>query len=95
MGASRTTLTRIALNIVVDVCIGAIPVLGDSFDFAWKSNLRNVAILEKHLAQPSAAQRADRTFVTLVACALLAVIVGVLVLGALLTAWLFRTLLRA
>jgi hypothetical protein len=92
MGASRATLTRIAVNIVVDAGIGAVPVLGDLFDFAWKANLRNVAILERHLAEPTRAQRADRTFVVLVACGVFAVGAGLLVFGVLLTAWLVRML---
>jgi hypothetical protein len=36
------------LNILVDLVIGAIPFLGDLFDFAWKANSRNLALLEKH-----------------------------------------------
>ena len=95
MGASRATLMRIAVNIVVDAGVGAIPVLGDLFDFAWKANLRNVAILERHQAQPVRAQRADRTFVALVACGVLALGAGLLSLGVLLTVWLVRVLGRA
>jgi hypothetical protein len=95
MGASRATLTRIAVNIVVDAGVGAIPVLGDFFDFVWKANLRNVAILERHLAEPVGAQRADRTFVALVACGVLALGAGLLAVGVLLTAWLVRIVGRA
>lgn len=64
-GASRETLTRIAANIALDACIGAIPGLGDVFDFTWKANLRNVALLERQLADPHAARRADRRFIVL------------------------------
>jgi hypothetical protein len=92
MGAPRATVTRIAANIALDACIGAVPVLGDVFDFAWKANLRNVAILERHLATPARAERADRAFVVLVVCGVLALGAGVLALGVLLTAWLVRAL---
>jgi hypothetical protein len=51
LGASRGTLLRIAGNIAIDALVGAIPVLGDVFDVAWKANLRNVALLERHIAR--------------------------------------------
>jgi hypothetical protein len=70
-------------------------VLGDVFDVAWKANLRNVAILERHLATPVRAQRADRTFVVLLASGVLFVVSGMLAFGALLTVWLVRVLSRA
>ncbi|HXM37944.1 MAG TPA: DUF4112 domain-containing protein [Gemmatimonadales bacterium] len=94
LGASRATLTRIAANVALDALIGAIPVLGDIFDFAWKANLRNVALLERHLAAPARAESADRVFVALVTFGALVVVVGLLALGALLTTWLVRALVR-
>jgi hypothetical protein len=36
-------------NIVVDVGVGSIPVLGDVFDVFWKSNVKNADLFEKHL----------------------------------------------
>lgn len=83
-GASRATLSRIAGNIALDSVIGAIPLLGDVFDVVWKANLKNVAILERHLAAPTQAASADRRFVTLLAGSMLAVGIGSLVGGALL-----------
>lgn len=92
MGASRATLTRIAVNVALDAFIGAIPVLGDIFDFAWKANLRNVATLEQHLTAPARAERADRVFVALLASGALVVVAGLLGLGVVLTAWVVRAL---
>lgn len=37
------------LNILIDWAIGTIPVVGDIFDVKWKANIRNVALLRKHL----------------------------------------------
>jgi len=48
LGASRATVLRIAGNVAIDAAVGAVPLLGDIFDFAWKANLRNVALLERH-----------------------------------------------
>ena len=92
LGASRATLIRIAGNLALDAVVGAVPVLGDIFDFAWKANLRNVALLERHLAAPERAERADRSFVFIVLFSMLAMAVGLLVLGILLTRWVVRAL---
>src|SRR2546422_1671327 len=80
MGASRATLVRMAGNVALDAAVGAVPLLGDIFDFAWKANLRNVALLERHLAAPARAERADRSFVWLVLFGVLAMALGLLVL---------------
>jgi hypothetical protein len=40
-----------AFNILLDTVVGAIPILGNLFDFAYKSNERNVALLRRHYAE--------------------------------------------
>jgi len=92
LGASRATVVRIAGNVALDAVVGAVPLVGDIFDFAWKANLRNVALLERHLAAPERAERADRSFVLLVVFGVLAMAVGLLALGILLTRWVVRAL---
>jgi hypothetical protein len=92
LGASRATLVRIAGNVALDAGLGAIPLIGDIFDFTWKANLRNVALLERHLAAPVRAERADRAFVALVIFGLSVGAVGLLALGSLLTLWMLRAL---
>lgn len=49
LGASNAVLGRMVLNLGIDSLIGSIPVLGDLFDVAWKANLKNVDLLERHL----------------------------------------------
>ncbi|MBY6204520.1 DUF4112 domain-containing protein [Halomonas denitrificans] len=49
MGASTTTLIRMMGNILLELLVGIVPVLGDLFDFVWKANNRNVALLERNL----------------------------------------------
>ena len=90
LGASRATLVRIAGNLAVDAVLGAVPIIGDLFDFAWKANLRNVRLLERHLMEPAGAQRTDRFFVACLIGGVIAVVVGALTLGTLLTVWLLR-----
>jgi hypothetical protein len=38
---------RMGLNIFIDWFVGEIPILGDLFDAAYKSNLKNADLLEK------------------------------------------------
>ncbi len=47
-GVSRKVLILMTLNIILDSTIGAIPVLGHIFDFAYKSNSRNIKLLKEH-----------------------------------------------
>jgi hypothetical protein len=50
-GASGNVVLRMGLNILLDSVVGAIPVLGNIFDFAYKSNERNVELLRRHYAE--------------------------------------------
>jgi Domain of unknown function (DUF4112) len=42
-------VAKMVFNIGLEAVIGAIPLLGDIFDAFYKSNVRNLALLEKHL----------------------------------------------
>lgn len=46
-GASRTTIVRMLANVAIDTIGGTVPVLGDAFDVAFKSNSRNLVLLER------------------------------------------------
>jgi uncharacterized membrane protein YoaK (UPF0700 family) len=48
-GASKLLLARMLGNVAADFAIGAVPVLGDVFDFVFKASRRNVRLLEQHL----------------------------------------------
>jgi hypothetical protein len=50
LGAPRTVLLRMVANIGIDMVVGAIPVVGDIFDMAWKANKKNAALLHAYLA---------------------------------------------
>lgn len=39
---------RMVVNIAMDSAIGAIPVVGDVFDFGWKANERNFELMAVH-----------------------------------------------
>lgn len=63
MGVPTGTKLRMGGNIAIDAIIGAIPLIGDIFDVGYKGNLRNVALIRRHLERahgplPSATDRA-------------------------------------
>jgi hypothetical protein len=66
LGASKSTLSRMVSNIVIDSIIGTVPVVGDLFDFAWTANTKNITLLEEHLKFPRQNQAADKVFVALI-----------------------------
>jgi hypothetical protein len=80
-GAPKSTLVRMMANVGLDTMVGAIPLVGDLFDVGWKSNTRNLALLEEHLRQPIVARAGSRRVLLLVGAALLVVLVGVVALG--------------
>ena len=78
-GASRLTIARMLANIAVDTVGGTLPLVGDAFDVAFKSNSRNLVLLERTLGAGSpslgAGERPAGRFVvwgSLLALALLA-----------------------
>jgi len=46
-GLPRVVLLRMALNVGADALIGAVPVLGDLFDFGFKANRKNLRLIEE------------------------------------------------
>ena len=51
LGASRWVIGRMMTNTLIDTVFGAVPVVGDAFDVVFRSNIRNLALLKKHLAR--------------------------------------------
>ncbi len=50
-GASGKVIARMALNVLVDLTLGSIPLVGDLFDAYWKANHRNLKLLKAHLLE--------------------------------------------
>ncbi len=87
LGASKSILARMALNVAVEGLVGMIPFAGDLFDAAFKANQRNVRLLNAYLDQPARTTRASRGFLLGLTLALLALFLAILVLGTLLVRW--------
>jgi hypothetical protein len=48
-GIPRQDLAKMIFNVGLEAVVGTVPLVGDLFDAFYKSNIRNLAILEKHL----------------------------------------------
>lgn len=71
LGAPQSVVVRMIGNVAIDTLIGSVPLLGDLFDASWKSNQRNVALLERHVGVAPSNDRRSRALA----------VGGVLVLG--------------
>lgn len=49
LGLPRSLVLRMIFNVLIDTGIGSVPLVGDAFDVAFKANIRNVSLMEKHL----------------------------------------------
>lgn len=55
-------LARMIVNTLVDVVLGAVPFVGDLFDFVSKSNTRNLELFRRHATDPGASTNDQRAF---------------------------------
>ena len=49
LGMPKWQLWRMAANVGFDTAIGAVPLVGDVFDFAFRSNSKNLRMIKRHL----------------------------------------------
>jgi uncharacterized protein DUF4112 len=84
MRIPRVVQVRMLINAVIDLLIGLIPVLGDVFDFGWKANVRNLALLERHAHPESQPTKGDWIFVL----SIVGVLVALTVIPLMFAVWL-------
>jgi hypothetical protein len=68
-------------NIAVDALLGTVPVLGDLFDFAFKAQTRNLALLDDWMAEPHQTTRRSRRGLILMPLAVLLVFITLTIVG--------------
>lgn len=49
LGVSRFTMARMIGNTALDTLVGIIPFAGDAFDVLFRANMKNLALLKRHL----------------------------------------------
>ena len=72
------------MNVGIDTVLGSVPAVGDVFDAAWKANIKNVVLLERHLVGGSRVDRERRSVVggiALAAIVLMVILAAGLALG--------------
>lgn len=74
LGVPRVVQLRMIFNVAIDVLTGFVPLIGDLFDFAWKANNRNMALLERHAHEEHGPSTGDWVFVA--ACVTLLVVIA-------------------
>jgi Domain of unknown function (DUF4112) len=85
LGAPKAVVNRMIANVAIDTIVGWVPLLGDLFDVAWKSNVRNMTLLEDYLRHPSATKAGSRRALLLLGGVLILLVAGAIALGVLAT----------
>ncbi len=58
-GVPGIVVQRMLLNVAIDALVGIVPLFGDVFDAAYRSNQKNLALLERHLGEHRRPRLAD------------------------------------
>lgn len=88
MGIPKIIQARMLVNVLIDVIVGEVPVAGDLFDFAWKSNDMNLTLLERHVYEVVRPSKGDWLFVTFV----LAILAAAVIVPILVMVWLIHAI---
>jgi hypothetical protein len=92
LGAPTSVQLRMLLNLGIDALAGAVPLLGDVFDFVFKANVRNLQLLQNWLATPHRAQRSSLFVLGAALLGLLTVLIGAMGLAIASVVWLLQHL---
>jgi hypothetical protein len=68
------------LNILLDVLIGSVPILGEVFDIYWKANLRNAHILNELKQDPRKTTNESRLWIWFVVTQFVGILIGIFLL---------------
>ncbi|MDJ0742219.1 MAG: DUF4112 domain-containing protein [Xenococcaceae cyanobacterium MO_167.B27] len=88
MGLPPKVLWEMTGNILLDSILGIVPVLGDLFDVVWKANVRNIALVEKHLYIAPRNQKSNLLFLMGLTLILAVIVLGFATLTFVLISWL-------
>jgi hypothetical protein len=87
LGVPKIVLVRMGMNIAANTVLGAIPIFGDIISIWFRSNVRNVDLLQRYTGRPSKrVELSDWLFVVALIVGLLVLLGGAVVAGI----WLFK-----
>jgi len=92
MGATKAVLGQMVFNILLETVAGTVPLIGDIFDVAWKSNVKNIVLLEDHLEIAHPNRPRNQWFALLLLSGLFLVFAACLTVSVLLLRWLIQTI---
>jgi hypothetical protein len=87
LGIRKRVLARMVVNVLFETLTGAVPVIGDVIDAAWKANARNMRLVEAEY-HPRLKERPFGKIVGTIGLALLLVYGSLFLAFYLLTTWL-------
>jgi hypothetical protein len=94
LGCPPFVLLHMALNVVIDNMVDKIPLLGFIFDFIWKANNKNVAILDRYFSQPHAANKQSKLVLLVTLIAIFILFIACLAFTFYVMAWLFELFVK-
>jgi hypothetical protein len=85
----KIVILRMGLNVALNAMIGAVPIFGDIFSIWFRSNVKNVQLLERYLsADERASTFGNWIFVIAIVAGIILLLIGILVA----TVWLIKQL---
>jgi hypothetical protein len=77
-GVPKIVMARMALNVLINALVGAIPFVGDAFSFWFKSNARNYDLLKRHARGERESTKGDWAFVCVLIAILAALVLAII-----------------
>lgn len=94
LGCPPAVILHMAINVVIDNIVDKVPVLGFFFDFVWKANTKNVALMEKYFNNPSHTNKNSKLLVVGTLIALTILFFACVALSIYVIIWLFNEFYR-
>ena len=92
LGVPKIVLARMGINVAINTLLGAVPIFGDVISIWYRSNVKNVELLERYVGRPSKrANSKDWLFVIALIVGLLVLLGGIVVFGI----WLVKQIWQA
>jgi hypothetical protein len=81
LGAPAAVQLQMLSNVALDALVGTVPLVGDLFDFAFKAQTRNLALLDAWMDTPHETARRSRRGLLLIPLAVLVVFMTLTIVG--------------
>jgi len=90
MGCPPSVLLRMGLNVLLDNVFDLVPVLGNFFDIFYRSNLRNIEVVELYQTSPQPTVRSARMVIVGTLMLVTLMLLGSVVLVGYMAVWVWN-----